>query len=120
MREKSRISLSNCISPSADSLAVLKYSRTVGARSALSANSVMPRMAAIGVRSSWLTLARNWSLAALAASAVRACCCEVSSSRSRCMASATWSATVLIISSSSWPNDDVVREPNERVPITWP
>ena len=38
------------------------------------ARSTMPRMAFIGVRSSWLMLARNRLLASLAASAARACC----------------------------------------------
>ena len=47
-----------------------------------SSNSVMPMMAFIGVRISWLMLARNWLLAWLAASA--ACLARFNSSSTRC------------------------------------
>ena len=43
----------------------------------------MPRMAFMGVRISWLTLARNSSLARLAASAASFACRSSSSSRLR-------------------------------------
>ena len=43
--------------------------RIIASDSFRSASSTIPRMAFIGVRSSWLTFARNWLLASLAASA---------------------------------------------------
>ena len=46
-------------SESADSLAVCKYSRTVAEDCSDKARSVIPKMALMGVRSSWLMLARN-------------------------------------------------------------
>ena len=52
-------------SRSADPLAVCRQSWTVGSVAFGSATSIMPRMAFIGVRSSWLMLARNWLLASV-------------------------------------------------------
>ena len=75
-------------------------------------------MAFIGVRSSWLMLARKRLLATLAASAARACLSAVSKRRIRSMAMATWSATVFISASSCSANTGLAREPNESVPIT--
>ena len=74
----------------------------------------MPRMAFIGVRSSWLMLARNWLLASLAASAARAWRSRDSSKRMRCMAMATWSATAFISASSSSANVGLVRRAERK------
>ena len=53
-----------------------------------SATSIMPRMAFMGVRSSWLMLARNWLLAALAVSAAALACCSTSSASALARATA--------------------------------
>ena len=55
------------ISSSADDLTSRRYSRCSAARSVSSVSSVIPRIACIGVRSSWLMLARNSLLMRLAA-----------------------------------------------------
>ncbi len=80
----------------------------------------MPSTAFIGVRSSWLMLARNWLLARLADWASAARCSSDCISPIRCMAMATWSATARISPRSSSENDSRFIEPNERVPITRP
>ena len=67
--EKSRMSLRIDSSESADDLTMFWYSRCSAVRSVLSSSSVMPRMPFIGVRISWLILARKLLLAPLAASA---------------------------------------------------
>ena len=56
-------------SDSAEDLTMPRYSRCSAVSSVSSASSVMPRMPFIGVRISWLMLARNSLLARLAASA---------------------------------------------------
>ena len=56
-------------SESADALTMSRHSRCSGLGPVSRAASVMPRIAFIGVRISWLTLARNSDLARLAASA---------------------------------------------------
>ncbi len=53
----------------ADVRAIVRHSRCSGVTSLSSTSSVMPRTPFIGVRISWLTLARNSLLAWLAASA---------------------------------------------------
>ena len=65
--EKSRISLMMASSEDPASLMVLTISRWSGASSSRDRICVRPRMAFIGVRNSWLMCARNWLLAALAA-----------------------------------------------------
>ena len=67
--EKSRMSLISRSKDSLDSATTFKKSRCRGARLPCSTSSVMPMMAFMGVRISWLILARNALLARLAASA---------------------------------------------------
>ena len=67
--EKSRMSLMTLRRESAELLTRLRYSRCRGVSSVSRASSVMPMMPFIGVRISWLMLARNSLLARLAASA---------------------------------------------------
>src|SRR5499426_2926839 len=81
-------------------------------------SSAYPRMAASGVRSSWLMLATNWFLCwlaisrsstVLASSRVRAC--TSSKRRVFSIAMTAWSAKVLTSSIGEWahfgaPNDD--------------
>ena len=67
--EKSRMSLMTLRSVSADSRAITRYSRCSSASGVCRVRSVMPMMPFIGVRISWLMLARNSLLARLAASA---------------------------------------------------
>ncbi len=70
--EKSRMSLMIVNNDSAAPPMRARYDATRGGRSGLRrARSVMPMMAFIGVRISWLMLARNELLASLAASAAR-------------------------------------------------
>ncbi len=57
--EKSRMSLITVMRESADSLTVSMHSRCSGVRSVWSARSVIPMMPFMGVRISWLMLARN-------------------------------------------------------------
>ena len=66
---KSRMSLMIPRSASAADLTVVRYCRWSPVRKVSRARSVMPRMAFMGVRISWLTRARNSSFARLAASA---------------------------------------------------
>ena len=66
-------------SASADSRAVRRYSRCRGVSFVCSARSVMPMIAFIGVRISWLMLARNSPLATVAASARGARALELAS-----------------------------------------
>ena len=54
---------------SAEDFTVSRNSRCSSLKVVLRASSVMPRMPFIGVRISWLMLARNWLLARLACSA---------------------------------------------------
>ena len=67
--EKSRMSLRMASSESADDLTVIRQSRCCSFGSLSSASSVMPMMPFIGVRISWLMLARNSLLARLASMA---------------------------------------------------
>ena len=67
--EKSRMSLMIPSKDSADDRTISRYSRCSGLSSVSSASSVMPRIPFMGVRISWLMLARNSLLARLAASA---------------------------------------------------
>ena len=67
--EKSSRSLIMPSRLSAADLTVFRYCRWSSVRGVSRARSVMPRMAFMGVRISWLTLARNSSLARFAASA---------------------------------------------------
>src|SRR5712691_7059726 len=67
--EKSRMSLRTARSPSAQLRKVLMYSRDSCGVSESIANSAIPRMPCMGVRISWLMLARNWPLARFADSA---------------------------------------------------
>ena len=63
-------------SDSADSCTIFRYSRCTGASSVSSTKSVMPMMAFIGVRISWLMLARKALFARLAASAASFAFCN--------------------------------------------
>ena len=67
--EKSSRSLITLSRASAEDLTIVKYCLCSSEPEVSMASSVMPRMAFIGVRISWLTLARNSLLARLAASA---------------------------------------------------
>ena len=67
--EKSSRSLMMPSRLSAADLTVFRHCRWSSVRGVSRASSVMPRMAFMGVRISWLTLARNSSLARFAASA---------------------------------------------------
>ena len=67
--EKSRISSISVSSASDDCFTSDRYSRCSALRSVSSASSVMPMMAFIGVRISWLMFARKSLFARLAASA---------------------------------------------------
>ena len=60
--EKSRMSLSTPSMESAEVLTRVKYSRCCGVSSVTSVSSVMPIMPFMGVRISWLMLARNSDL----------------------------------------------------------
>ena len=74
----------------------------------------MPRMAFIGVRSSWLMLARNWLLATLAASAAALAWTRASSARLRSVMSAE-TPMVEIIRPSVWrtgTSTSVIRLPS--------
>jgi len=92
--DKSRMSLINCIK-------VCPFSRMMLANSLRSASlsrgsrskSAKPRMAFIGVRISWLTLARNWLFATLARSAAALAACMASSVRLRAVMSAITSVS---------------------------
>ncbi len=66
---KSRMSLMRPSRLSAADLTVVRYCRWSSVSGVSRASSVMPRMAFMGVRISWLTLARNSSLARFADSA---------------------------------------------------
>ena len=87
MREKSSRSLIRPSSDSAESLSAVRYSRCTLRSGVSSSSSAMPITAFIGVRISWLTLARKSLLARLAASAASrawcsscaACFCSVTS-----------------------------------------
>ena len=92
LAESSR-SFSSVKSRSADPLAVCRQSWTVGSIAFGRATSIMPRMAFMGVRSSWLMLARNWLLAALAASAAALACFSTSSASALARAPARWPAS---------------------------
>ena len=103
--EKSRISLITVRSESADDLTNCRYSCCSASRSVSRASSVIPRIPFIGVRISWLILARNSDFARVAASAVSFATC--SSSKAACLASnsAVWLMAAPIrpaISSSVW------------------
>ena len=65
--EKSRMSLMTVSSDSPDALTMSRYSRCSESSSVSSASSVMPMTPFMGVRISWLMLARNSLLARLAA-----------------------------------------------------
>ena len=67
--EKSRMSLTICSSASADDLTMPRYSRWSAVSSVSSTRSVMPMTPFIGVRISWLMLARKSLLTRLASSA---------------------------------------------------
>ena len=67
--EKSRMSLMTRSSASADAWTISRYSRCSRSCGVSSSSSVMPRTPFIGVRISWLMLARNSLFARLAASA---------------------------------------------------
>ena len=67
--EKSRMSLITVSSASADIFTVFEVLALFGGQFGVKASSVMPRMPFMGVRISWLMLARNSLLARLAASA---------------------------------------------------
>ena len=71
---------------SAEASTVVRYSRCSGVSSVSSSSSVMPMTPFIGVRISWLMLARNSLLARLADSAASLAFC---SSTSVCLRSAT-------------------------------
>ncbi len=81
------------ISDSAELLTRCRYSAWRGWRSVPSASSVMPRMPFMGVRISWLMLARNSLLALLAASAEALASRSSAWVRSRIIPSARLSAT---------------------------
>ena len=66
-------------SESAEICTISRYSRCSGDSSVSSASSVMPMTPFIGVRISWLMLARNSLLARLAASAASRACRSASS-----------------------------------------
>ena len=68
---------------SAADLTVSRHCRWSSVSGVSRTSSVMPRMAFMGVRISWLTLARNSSLARLAASAASLAWRSSSSSRLR-------------------------------------
>ena len=68
---------------SAADLTVFRHCRWSSVSGVSRTSSVMPRMAFMGVRISWLTLARNSSLARLAASAASLACRSSASSRLR-------------------------------------
>ena len=68
---------------SAADLTVFRHCRWSSVSGVSRTSSVMPRMAFMGVRISWLTLARNSSLARLAASAASLARRNSSSSRLR-------------------------------------
>ncbi|MNH28957.1 hypothetical protein D3C79_891610 [compost metagenome] len=84
MREKSRISLMTLSRCPVDSLATAVYSACSSLRVVVSSNCSMPRTPFIGVRSSWLIIARKSDLALFACSASSrawincdmACCCS--------------------------------------------
>src|SRR5437879_11276712 len=65
----------------AEECTMSRYSRCSGLRSVSSASSVMPRIPFMGVRISWLMLARNSLLARLAASAACLAFCNSASAR---------------------------------------
>ena len=75
--EKSRMSLMTVSSDSPDDLTMSRYSRCSAVRSVPSASSVMPMTPFIGVRISWLMLARNSLFARLAASAASSARCPL-------------------------------------------
>ena len=68
--EKSRMSFRMESSDSADIFTVSRHSRVSGCRLVSSASSVIPMMPFIGVRISWLMLARNSLFARLASIAL--------------------------------------------------
>ena len=70
------MSLITVSSESAELLTRPRYSRCRGVSSVSRASSVMPMMPFIGVRISWLMLARNSLLARLAASAASLAICS--------------------------------------------
>ena len=79
--EKSRMSLMMVSRASADDFTMPRYSRCSAVKSVSSANSVMPMMPFIGVRISWLMVARKSLLARFACSADSLACVN-SSTRS--------------------------------------
>ena len=81
--EKSRMSLINASRDSPDLRTMVRYSRCSSVSGVSSASSVMPMMAFIGVRISWLMFARKPLLARLAASAASLAFCNSSSERFR-------------------------------------
>ncbi len=81
--EKSRRSFSRVRRVSADSFTMSRYSRCSSERVVSRANSVMPTMPFMGVRISWLIMARNSLLARLAASADSLALCISASARFR-------------------------------------
>ena len=85
--EKSRMSLITVRRCSADDVAISRYSRCSGFSSESSTSAVMPRTPFIGVRISWLMLARNSLFARLAASATSFAFCNSASARRRWMTS---------------------------------
>jgi hypothetical protein len=90
--EKSRMSL---MMPSSDSpleRMMVANSRWRGERSVSSSRPLMPITAFIGVRISWLIVARNDPLAALASSAMRVCSSSCWNRRALATAMAAWSA----------------------------
>ena len=70
------MSLITVSSESAEVFTMLRYSRCSSVSVVSSASSVMPMMPFMGVRISWLMLARNSLLARLAASAASLACCN--------------------------------------------
>ena len=60
--EKSRMSLMTRSRESPEDLIISRYSRCSEVSSVSSVNSAIPRIPLIGVRISWLMLARNWPL----------------------------------------------------------
>src|SRR6266851_3311892 len=80
---KSRMALMTVRRDAPETLTSSRYSRCSGVRVVCRASSVIPMTAFIGVRISWLILARNSDFARFAASAACFALCRASSARSR-------------------------------------
>ena len=110
--ERSRMSLSSVSRALEDCLTVSRYSRCSSLRSVSSAMSVIPITAFIGVRISWLMLARNSDFNRAASRARSRASASTSSARLRALMSSivmTWPVTVSPSETSCLERADIHR-----------